>query len=310
MVCSIAAKESKAADVRVAETPTSSSLACHGMVCTRGQSESADTHGLVPRRDMPDDLPGMTPASAEITWDQWAARKEREVILFPHNRVANSPGNPVWVTRSQFGPFAGQMLIGDQTQSNLLRVHVQKVGSIEQGSVMPFFAGLESGVMRPVFLRDGSLLLGQTGRGWQAKGGKVASLQHVRWDGKTIAPGIKAMLATPTGFRIELTRPLATHVTDSSLRSALTLESWTYRDAPDYGSDELDPRSEGMPGLTLSADRKTISIDLASLTHSQVHPQQTGRVYHAKLAAKTLFEANAPEQLDAYYTLHRFPVKR
>ena len=59
---------------------------------------------------------------------------------------------------------------------------------MEQGSVMPFFEGLESGVMRPVFLPDGSLLLGQTGRGWQAKGGKVASLQHVRWDGKTVAP--------------------------------------------------------------------------------------------------------------------------
>jgi mono/diheme cytochrome c family protein len=256
------------------------------------------------------DLPGMTPDSPEITWDKWAARREREVILFPHNRVANSPGNPVWVTRSDFGPFTGQMLIGDQTQSNLLRVSVQKVGSVEQGSVMPFFAGLESGVMRPLFLRDGSLLLGQTGRGWQAKGGKVASLQHVRWDGKTIAPGITAMLATATGFRIDLTQPLATSVTESSLRAALTLESWTYRDAPDYGSDELDLRSEAMPALTLSADRKSISIGLASLAQTKVHPQQTGRVYHAKLAAKTLFDANAPEQLDAYYTLHRFPGKQ
>jgi mono/diheme cytochrome c family protein len=254
------------------------------------------------------DLSGMTPDSPEITWDKWADRRAREVILFPHNRVANSPGNPVWVTRDGFGPFTGQMLVGDQTQSNLLRVSLQKVGTIEQGSVMPFFAGLESGVMRPVFMRDGSLLLGQTGRGWQAKGGKVASLQHVRWDGKTIAPGIVAMLATSTGFRIDLTQPLAANVTESSLRAALTLESWTYRDAPDYGSDELDLRSEAMTALTLGADRKTLSIALASLAQTQIHPQQTGRVYHAKLATKTLFDANAPEQLDAYYTLHKFPA--
>jgi hypothetical protein len=153
-------------------------------------------------------------------------------------------------------------------------------------------------------------LLGQTGRGWEAKGGKVASLQHVRWDGKTIAPGITTMLATATGFRIELTQPLATHVTESSLRAALTLESWTYRDAPDYGSDELDLRSETVPALTLSADRKSISIVLGTLAQTQVHPQQTGRVYHAKLAAKTLFESSVPDQLDAYYTLHRFPDKR
>ena len=44
------------------------------------------------------------------------------MILFPHNRVANSPGNPAWVTTNKFGPFTGQLLIGDQTQSNLLRV--------------------------------------------------------------------------------------------------------------------------------------------------------------------------------------------
>ena len=68
------------------------------------------------------DLPGMTPDSPEIKYDKVADRREHAVVLFPHNRVANSPGNPAWVTQKKFGPFAGQMLIGDQTQSNLLRV--------------------------------------------------------------------------------------------------------------------------------------------------------------------------------------------
>jgi mono/diheme cytochrome c family protein len=255
------------------------------------------------------DLPGMTPASPEIQWEQVAGRKEKPVILFPHNRVANSPGNPVWVTNDKFGPFAGQILMGDQTQSNLLRVAIQKVGDVEEGSVMPFFEGLESGVMRPVFLPDGSLLLGQTGRGWQAKGGKVASLQHVRWDGKTIAPGIKAMVATPVGFRIDLTQPLASSVNESSLSSALSLESWTYRDAPDYGSDELDLHPESTTAITIGADRKSIAITLTSLEQKVVHPRQLARVYHAKLAAQTLFDANAPAQLDAYYSLRKFPEK-
>ncbi len=255
------------------------------------------------------DLPGMTPASPEIQWEQVIARKEQAAILFPHNRVANSPGNPAWIAAPTFGPFAGQMLIGDQTQSNLLRVVIEKVGDIEQGSVMPFFEGLESGVMRPLFLRDGSLLLGQTGRGWQAKGGKVASLQHARWDGKTIAPQIKSMSATTTGFKIDLTQPLAANVSNESLLAALTLESWTYRDAPDYGSDELGFQAESCNGVTISRDRKSISIALSSLEQKNVHPQQTARVYHAKLNAKMLFEANAPDSLDAYYTLRAFPKK-
>jgi hypothetical protein len=230
------------------------------------------------------DLPGMTPDSPEIKYEKVAERREKAVILFPHNRVANSPGNPTWITHKKFGPFAGQMLIGDQTQSNLLRVVTQKVGNVEQGSVMPFIDGLESGVMRPVFLRDGSLLLGQTGRGWQAKGGKVASLQHLRWDGKTVAPQIVSMLATTDGFRLDFTQPLGSGVAESILRSALSVESWTYRDAPDYGSDELDLHGEETTSLRVSQDRKTIFIVLASTEQKKVHPRQNARVYHVKLS--------------------------
>jgi hypothetical protein len=254
------------------------------------------------------DLPGMTPDSPEIRWEQWIPRKESAVVLFPHNRVANSPGNPAWVTGARFGPFAGQILIGDQTQSNLLRVITQQVGDVEQGCVIPFFEGLESGVMRPVFLPDGSLLLGQTGRGWQAKGGKIASLQHVRWDGKTIAPAIVAMSATPAGFRIDLTQPLGIGVDDELLRNALALESWTYRDAPAYGSDELGLRDEQLASFKVSADRRSLELVLASLEQPRVHPQQTARVYHVKISSQSLFDVPAPRQLDAYYTLRRFPA--
>jgi hypothetical protein len=201
------------------------------------------------------------------------------------------------------------VLIGDQTQSNLLRVAIQKVGDVEQGSVMPFFEGLESGVMRPLFLKDGSLLLGQTGRGWQAKGGKIASLQHVRWDGKTIAPQIHSMTATATGFSIDLTQPLDSKVSENDLRAALTLESWTYRDAPDYGSDELGMQREEIKTFKVSPDRKRISLDLSSIEQKQVHPQQTARVYHARLKSQALFDNNAPDNLDAYYTLRAFPKK-
>lgn len=255
------------------------------------------------------DLPGMTPASPEIQWGAVLGRKEQPVAMFPHNRVANSPGNPAWdLTKGKFGAYAGQMLIGDQTQSNLLRVVIQKVDDVEEASVMPFFDGLESGVMRPLFLKDGSLLLGQTGRGWQAKGGKVASLQHVRWDGKTVAPGIVSMQTTATGFRVNFTQPLAGGVSESLLQSALTFDSWTYRDAPDYGSPELDLKNDTITRITIGKDRRSVSIELASVEIPKVHPVQTPRIYHVKLASATLFDANAPAQMDAYATVRKFPA--
>jgi len=53
-----------------------------------------------------------------------------------------------------------------------------------------------------------------------------------------------------------------------------------------------------------------VYITLATTEQPKVHPQQTARIYHLKLASRTLFDAPAPQQLDAYYTLKRFaPAK-
>lgn len=253
------------------------------------------------------DLPGMTPSSPEIAWDKYAGKRELPVILLPHNKVANSPGNLAWdTTNGKFGPFSGQILIGDQTQSNLMRVDTETVAGMEQGVLIPFMKGLESGVMRPLFLPDGSLLLGQTGRGWQAKGGKVASLQRVVWDGKTIAPGLQTVRATQNGFNVQLTQPLAEHIDPSRLAPMVAVESWVYRDAPDYGSDELGLTKEAVASIAISTDRKQITIALDKLEHKSEHPQQTARVYHIALNGKDIFNPGTDADLHAYYTLYKF----
>jgi hypothetical protein len=173
---------------------------------------------------------------------------------------------------------------------------------------MPFFEGLESGVMRPVFLADGSLLLGQTGRGWQAKGGKVASLQHVRWDGKTVAPGDsrdeRHAHRLPPGLHAAR---WAAASTPPSWSPRWRWKSWTYRDASDYGSPELALRDERVTAV-VSTDRKSLNLALATLEQPQVHKNQTARVYHVRLRSQTLFDAAAPATMDAYYTLRRFPA--
>jgi hypothetical protein len=96
-------------------------------------------------------------------------------------------------------------------------------------------------------------------------------------------------------------------VSENILKSALALESWTYRDAPDYGSPELDLRNDAISRLSVSQDRRSLAVDLASTEIPKVHPVQTARVYHLKLASQTLFDANAPAQLEAYATVRRFP---
>jgi uncharacterized protein YheU (UPF0270 family) len=246
------------------------------------------------------DLPGRTPDSEDIQWEQVANDRERAIVLFPHNIVANAPGNPFWdTTGGEFGPFAGQMLVGDQTQSNLLRVVTEEINGRQQGVVMPFMSGLASGVMRGLFLPDNSLLLGQTGRGWQARGGHVAALQHISYDGNTLAPAIKSVTVTANGFKVFLTQPVPSNIEDASV----LVRSWVYRDAPDYGSPEMDLRDE-IADIRVANGGKTLMIELADTRQPQVHPQQTARVYHISLA-EGLFGENSPA-LNAFYSLWQF----
>ena len=104
-----------------------------------------------------------------------------------------------------------------------------------------------------------------------------------------------------------LGKPLGSGIDASLLESAVALESWTYRDAPDYGSPELGLREERFTA-TVSADRKSLNLTLATLDQPQVHANQTARVYHVKLRSQTLFDAAASPTMDAYYTLRRFPA--
>jgi hypothetical protein len=254
------------------------------------------------------DRPGMTPDSPEITWEKVQDHRDMPVILFPQSRLANSPGNPAWdTTNGRFGPFAGQMWIGDQTQSNLMRVTIERVGDHEQGGIINFATKLESGVMRPVFLPDASLLLGQTGRGWQALGGHVASLQHIMWDGKTVPPSIHHVSAVPGGFELTFTVPVPAGLTDTDLAGALAVQSWVYRDAPDYGSPELDDHPEALTKVTLAADRLSLRVTLAKTEQPKIHPQQTARVYRITLSGKKIWDDEDPG-FEAFYTLYSFPA--
>jgi hypothetical protein len=115
------------------------------------------------------------------------------------------------------------------------------------------------------------------------------------------------MRASARAFTVEFTQPLGNGVSVELLKSATSMESWTYRDAPDYGSPELDLHVEESPAIRISSDRRSIEVGVASAVNSAVHPRQTARVYHVKIAAQTLFDGAAPRELNAYYTLRQFP---
>jgi hypothetical protein len=160
--------------------------------------------------------------------------------------------------------------------------------------------------MRPRFLPDGSLLLGQTGRGWGARGGRVASLQRVVYDGETVAADILKVTAAKRGFTIHFTRPLAPGVTGEKFAGAVTAASWFYTNTSQYGSPEHDRRDETPADVMLADDRMSAQV---ALEHFGEGEGWTDRIYHLKIPDTGELFGDAPvrDSLEAYYTVRAIP---
>jgi outer membrane cobalamin receptor/mono/diheme cytochrome c family protein len=249
------------------------------------------------------DLPGMNHLSPQVQWDAVKDTRKRPILLLPHDRAMNSPGSPVWdTTGGEFGPFTGQMLVGDQTQSNIFRVFTEQVNGIEQGVLLPFADSLSSGVMRLAFdPADHSLWIGQTGRGWAAKGGSLSALQRISWDG-TEPDAIHRVKVTATGFEIIFTKPQ-----QAADFGNIDLSSWYYQDSPGYGSAELGKRQELISAYRWSVDSKHVFIDLQDFELSTKDETDTSRVYRIDLSQTTFGKIHGKFHSQAYYTLHAIP---
>jgi len=249
-------------------------------------------------------LPGnMNPDSPELKFDKWKDKIRKGAVWLPHGKLANSPGHPAWdVTAGKFGAYRDQMFIGDQTLSTLLRVATEKVNGLDQGCVIPFARGLSSGVMRPVFLPDGSMLIGQTGRGWGARGGNQAGLQRIIWDGTTVAADIHRVTGNAKGFEVHLTSPLDKAITPEALAARFKIQSWFYTNTGRYGSPEHDRRDDAVISTTISNDRLSIELNITGFGEGE---GWTDRIYRIQIGDTTdLFGVVASwKRLDAYFTL-------
>jgi mono/diheme cytochrome c family protein len=247
-------------------------------------------------------LPGMTPYSEELRFENWRDKIRKGAVWLPHGTVANSPGNPAWdLTEGRFGAYAGPVFCGDQTLSQLLRIVTEQIDGKDQGCVVPFARGLQSGIMRPCFLADGSLLLGQTGRGWGARGGSRAALQRLVYDGMTVAADIHHVHATPTGFAIRFTQPLAKGVDGNSLLQRLQVRSWFYTNTGRYGSPQHEKRDDVLVEVRIDEARTTATLTLQGCDGG-VH--WADRVYRISIEdTGGLFgDAGAWPMLEAFYT--------
>ena len=231
------------------------------------------------------DLPGMLPSSPEITWDKWSSKAAVPIALMPHSRVANSPGSPTWdTTKGKFGPFTGDMFVGDQTLSTMFRILPKKdLGA----AVIPFAKGFPSGLMRLCFDQDGALYVGQTGRGWRAKGGSEHALVKLSYTANPApVPVLKDLTKDGETYTLHFTGPAP----DLKLK----VESWFYHDKPDYGSPENNKLTENVTNQSVGPKKGTLTLTLAP----NPAREKGSRVYR-------FFDPKKKEFSEAFYTISK-----
>jgi cytochrome c551/c552 len=218
-------------------------------------------------------------------------------VWLPHGVLGISNSEIVKIPKGVFGPFEEQLLVGDQGQSKISRVFMEKVKGELQGCAWDFRSGFQSGVLRMSWANDGSLFVGETNRGWGSAGEANEGMQRLYWN--SFMPfEMKTVKAMPDGFEIEFTKPIdkkkATNL------SSYLVESFNYKYTPVYGSPPVNLKKCPVKGVKVSEDGLTVRIIVGDLRQYYIH----------KISLDGIRDQDSSYSLvhsTAYYTLNNIP---
>ncbi len=190
-------------------------------------------------------------------------------VLFPYNKMGKSAsGIDYDRSKGQFGPFAGQMLVGDQSHSTVMRVVLEEVNGRYQGACIPFLEDIGSGTLPLWMTPDGNLFVGGTNRGWGSRGNKPFSLERINWTGTTPFD-LLDVKANPDGFTIYFTKPIDPE--SAKKPDAIHVETYTYIYQSSYGSPEVDHASPVIKNVEVAADNLSLKITLDEVKEGHIH---------------------------------------
>jgi cytochrome c551/c552 len=220
-------------------------------------------------------------------------------VWLPYGTLGISTSEPVKIPDGAFGPFAGQILIGDQGMSIISRVFMEKVNGVEQGASFLFRSGFRSGVLRLAWGQDGSLFVGETNRGWGSAGDANEGLERLTYNTAKTPFEMRAVRAMPDGFEIEFTTPVDKKSAEDL--ASYDVSSYIYKYHPVYGSPPVNLEPLKVKGVKVSADGLRARIIVDNLRQYYIHT----------IKAEGIRESGSSSALVhpiAYYTLNSIPT--
>lgn len=200
-------------------------------------------------------------------------------------------------TQGKFGPFAGQLFVGDQGQSKIMRVFMEKVNGEWQGAAFDFREGFQSGVMRMAWAKDNSLFIGETNRGWGSAGDANQGLQRLVWNGK-VPFEMLSVKAKSDGFEIDFTMPVDRKSAEDL--ASYSVSSFIYKHHAAYGSPPIRQEDLKVKGVNLSPDGKRLRIAVDGLREYYIHELNLEGIRSAENSYSLIHPT-------AFYTLNSIP---
>lgn len=218
-------------------------------------------------------------------------------VWFPHTILGISTSDILIDDNAgKFGPFEGQMLVGDQGHSKIMRVFMEKVNGVYQGAAFPFREGFSSGILRMIWGSDASMFVGMTSRGWTSTGKADYGLQRLVWTGKTPFE-IKTMKALSDGFLLEFTKPVDKEAAGKN--SSYKLATFTYHYHNTYGSPVVDQQKGMVHNVEVLKDGLTVKLT--------VHGMRLGFIHQLKAVDVKSETGESLLHDTGYYTLNEVP---
>lgn len=218
-------------------------------------------------------------------------------VWFPHTILGISTSDIlIDNTDGKFGPFSGQMFVGDQGHSKIMRVYMEKVNGVYQGASFPFVEGFSSGILRMVWGSDASMFVGMTSRGWSSTGKKEFGLQRLVWTGKTPFE-IKTIKAQDDGFMLEFTSPV--NKQSAGQTASYSLATFTYNYHNSYGSDIVDQQAAMVHAAKVSDDGLSVKLT--------IHGMRLGFIHQIKAEGVKSQTGETLLHNTGYYTLNEIP---
>lgn len=216
-------------------------------------------------------------------------------VWFPYEELCQSATDIVCDTSAgQFGPFAGQLFVGEMTKGLVVRVQLERVNGRYQGTCFLFRRGCGA-ANRLAFGPDGKLYLARVNRGWGG-GGLGEGLARLEFTGR-LPLEVHSVRLLSDGFELRFTKPLDEG--EGAAPADYKLEQYTYHHWQTYGSPKINLAPVAVTAVAVAEDRRSVRLTARGLA--------AGKVCRIALGDLVADDGDHLLHAEAFYTVNELP---